>query len=393
MASQSAQTEALPINETIDIIQTAILERHLPQGQISWSLAFGTILAFLSQLSSIGKGLQKVGVQSLPELSYRPGVLWQYLSNTTWRNGLMLDILGAIFGFVSLTILPISVAQPIFCNGLVLLACYSHCYLKEQLGRREWLAIAMCFVGTVLLAATLVPRDWERTRVGWLQAKMAVVLVLVLPLLVTFETGIRRAKRARGVPDRSMIELLTGLQAGVCIGVGNASLASGLQSTSKSWLDHVAREHVDSASWPHTSLASGVWVHLICAGAFVVLGAGLNALHPLFANRGYQHGRVVMISTHTSLVSMLSGVGVGIWVLDESWPKRPLMSLTRYLAFTLILGGVVCMNWQKMLTFRREDIARAATRLRRPSSVEEAREHSEWSPLNEPSGQPLHEKM
>ena len=47
----------------------------------------------------------------------------------------MLDVTGALFGLVALTVVPISVAQPIFCNGLVLLALYSHFYLKEQLGR------------------------------------------------------------------------------------------------------------------------------------------------------------------------------------------------------------------------------------------------------------------
>ena len=173
----------------------AFLQRHLPQGPFNWSLAFGVCLAFLSQLSSIGKGIQKVGVAQLPELSYRPSVLKQYLASTTWRRGMMLDILGAVFGFTSLTILPISVAQPIFCNGLVLLACYSHFVLKEQLASREWRAIGMCFLGTVLLASTLVPRDWSRTHVGWLQVKLACVLMLVLPLLVLSECGLRRLKR------------------------------------------------------------------------------------------------------------------------------------------------------------------------------------------------------
>jgi multidrug transporter EmrE-like cation transporter len=311
-------------------------------------LAFGTVMAFLAQLSSIGKGMQKVGVQTLPELSANPAVLWQYLSSKKWRNGMLLDILGAVFGFVSLTILPISVAQPIFCNGLVLLACYSHFYLREQLARREWRAIGLCFVGTLLLAVTLVPRDWDRTHIGWLQVKLSVVLALVLPLLCAFEMGIRRAKRARGVPNRSAIELLTGLQAGLCIGVGNASLASGLQSTSRSWLDHVAKEHVGSDAWPDTSLSSGVWLHLVCAGCFVILGAALNAMHPVFANRGYQHGRVVLISTHTALVSMVAGVLVGIYVLDEAWPGRPMMSAMRYLAFLCMIYGVVSMNWSSI---------------------------------------------
>jgi len=329
----------------------AFLQVHWPQGEFNWSLCFGTVLAFLSQLSTIGKGLQKVGVQSLPELSCRPAVLRQYISSKTWRNGMMLDCMGAVFGFISLTVLPISVAQPIFCNGLVLLACYSHFYLNEHVGRREWIAIGMCFFGSVLLAATLVPRDWTNTHVGWLQVKMTFVVLCVFPSLILFEVGIRRAKRNRGVPNRAIIELLTGMQAGVCIGVGNASLASGLQSTSRSWLDHVAKEQVASAAFlGNTSLSNGVWLHLGCAGAFVAVGAALSAIHPVFANRGYQHGRVVMISTHSGLVSMCTGVCVGIGVLDETWPARPLMSVLRFLAFFLIVVGVITMNWQNFTT-------------------------------------------
>ena len=98
-------------------------------------LAYGAVFAFLSQLSSIGKGMQKVGVQNLPELSLRWPVVKQYIMSLAWRNGMLLDISGACFGLAALTIVPISVAQPIFCNGLVLLALYSHFYLKEQLGR------------------------------------------------------------------------------------------------------------------------------------------------------------------------------------------------------------------------------------------------------------------
>ena len=325
----------------------------------SYSLVFGVTFAFLSQLSSIGKGMQKVGVQTLPTLTSNPQVVWQYLSNSSWRAGLLLDIVGALFGLVALSILPISVAQPIFCNGLVLLACYSHFYLEEQLHWREWRAIGLCFVGTVLLAVTLVPRDWAKTHIGMLQYKLSAVMSLVLPALCFLELSLRRVKRARGVPNRSLIELLTGIQAGLCIGVGNASLASGLQSTSRSWLEHLAKEHVGSDAWPTTSLTSGVWLHLLSAAAFVVLGATLNALHPFFANRGYQHGRVTIISTHTALVSMATGVFVGIAVLDEAWPSRPSMSATRFLAFGLMIYGVFTLNCK---TARRSFVVYHASR-------------------------------
>ena len=267
-----------------------------------WNLIRGASLAFLSQLSSIGKGLQKVGVRSLPELSPRPRVLWQYATNPTWRTGLLLDIGGALFGLAALTIVPISVAQPIFCNGLVLLALYSHFYLKENLRRREWISIFLCFAGTLMLAATLVPRDWQRTDIRWIQVKLGLVLMLTLPLLVALELAARRAKAFSLGP--SVIELLAGLQAGLCIGVGNATLASGLQasaaaarraapspparrraqftpltapppsqSTSRSWLAHLGS----------ASDSSAMALHLLLSGFFVVSGAGLNIAHPVLS--------------------------------------------------------------------------------------------------------------
>ena len=40
---------------------------------------------------------------------------------------------------------------------------------------------------------------------------------------------------------------------------------------------------------------------------------------------------------------MCTGVCVGIGVLDETWPARPLMSVLRFLAFFLIVVGVITM--------------------------------------------------
>jgi len=245
-------------------------------------------------------------------------------------------VCGAIFGLISLTILPISIAQPIFCNGLVLLALYSHVWLDEHLGRREWVSIALCFVGTVLLAVTLVPRDWRNTDIRWIQVKLSLAMLVALPSLVVLELGGRSAKRNSA--DSSSVELLAGLQAGMCIGVGNAAIATGLQSTSRSW-----RAHLNSSSpTPHMR------AHLALSAAFVLCGAALNGAHPIFANRGYQQGRVLLISTYTSLVSMGTGVFIGIVVLDESWPSAPRMSLLRQFSFLLLFWGVLTLNGHRL---------------------------------------------
>ena len=78
----------------------------------------------------------------------------------------------------------------------------------------------------------------------------------------------------------------------------------------------------------------------------------MNAMHPVFANRGYQHGRVVLISTHTGLTSMASGVFVGIAVLDEAWPTRPAMFIARVLAFLCMITGVCSMNIKSIKSIR-----------------------------------------
>ena len=91
-------------------------------------LYLGVCLALLSSVSQIGKGLQKLGVDSLPELT--PRTVKRYLGTRIWVLGVCLDILGALIGLAALSMLPVSVAQPIFANGLVLLALFSYFYLK-----------------------------------------------------------------------------------------------------------------------------------------------------------------------------------------------------------------------------------------------------------------------
>ena len=90
----------------------------------------GVCLALLSSVSQIGKGLQKLGVDTLPELTLTTRTIKKYLGTRTWLLGVGLDICGALIGLAALSMLPVSVAQPIFANGLVMLALFSYFYLK-----------------------------------------------------------------------------------------------------------------------------------------------------------------------------------------------------------------------------------------------------------------------
>ena len=180
-----------------------------PQGQVDWGLFRGACLAFLSQVSSIGKGLQRNVVQALPPLSARPTVLLQYAGNATWRAGVAIDVVGAMFGLAALSIVPVSVAQPIFSNGPMLLACWSQCFLGKRLTAKDWRTIALSFAATLLLALSLVPRErshWSRS--PWaMQTNLARVLLLVPPTRVS--EGTRRFGDLRIFPKNSVKPTIT----------------------------------------------------------------------------------------------------------------------------------------------------------------------------------------
>ena len=257
-------------------------------------------------------------------------MLIRYFTQPTWVLGLSLDIIGALIGLASLSILPISVAQPIFANGLVLLSLFSYFYLKEQLARIHWVGVVVCFCGTLLLAFTLQATDWSRVDLSaMLSRKLPIALVIVIVALPVLEfvqpslEGLTSAReKQRGA---AIVELCTGLQAGMCVGVGNAGIAGGLQALS------------------HGAVGAEV------AGAFGVVGTSvaLVGLQTVFATRGYYYGRAVVITAYITLVSLSAGILMGLLVLDEPWPADIGMSLLRAFALVATILGVTMLNWKE----------------------------------------------
>ena len=286
------------------------------------SLAFGLTFAVLSLSSQIGKGLQKEALDSLPEMIMSQSVIAQYFQSPRWLLGLVLDIGGAIFGLVSLSSLPISVAQPIFCNGLTILVLFAYFYLREPLRPADWAAVALCIGGTSALALTLEAHSLASDGIAHLQVRLLGTLILVPAALFGLELLAANAKKSARGP---LVEGLTGTQAGLCIGVGNASLAAGLQTLA-------------------LGLPTVTPLQLVFAAVFAACGIGLTASHPVFANRGYKHGRVVIITAYITLVSMVGGVLVGVAVLGEPWPTDPTKSALRLAALGAIGGAILLLN-------------------------------------------------
>ena len=257
-------------------------------------------------------------------------MLIRYFTQPTWVLGLSLDIIGALIGLASLSILPISVAQPIFANGLVLLSLFSYFYLKEQLTRVHWVGVVVCFCGTLLLAFTLQATDWSRVDLSaMLSRKLPIALVIViiaLPVLEFVQPSLEgQASNRMKQQGAAIVELCTGLQAGMCVGVGNAGIAGGLQALS------------------HGAVGAEI------IGAFGVVGTSvaLVGLQTVFATRGYYYGRAVVITAYITLVSLSAGILMGLLVLDEPWPSDIGMSLLRAFALVATILGVTMLNWKE----------------------------------------------
>jgi multidrug transporter EmrE-like cation transporter len=287
------------------------------------SAGFGLLLALLSLSSQIGKGLQKEGGRGKQELS---AATWrEYVTDRTWLLGVALDVGGALFGLASLSILPISIAQPIFCNGLAVLALFSALYLKESIGTLEWVGIGCCMIGTTSLAATLVPASYAHVKLKALHRGLGRTVFLAALGVGALEAAANRAKRQGASERMAALELMTGTQAGLCVGVGNAVLDAGLQTLRAG------------------SGKGHVFGHLI-SYLFVALGLGFTVSHPVFANRGYSVGRVVVITSYITLVSLVAGVLVGLLVLGEPWPTAPLAATMRLCGLVALAASVVLLN-------------------------------------------------
>ncbi len=154
---------------------------------------------------------------------HEPGVgrrraLLDLLRRPAWSAGIAAHVVGFVLQGTALTLVAISVAQPVLIVELPFTLVLSAALLRTPMGRRAWIAIAAMALGLSLLLFCLIPEGGDpgaTSGLAWLVGTAAVLVVLgVLTLLARGGRGRRRA-------------LWFGLAAGVTYGY-NAALLAGL---------------------------------------------------------------------------------------------------------------------------------------------------------------------
>ena len=119
-------------------------------------LAAGVAVTVVSAvLYNVGFVVEKRALGSLPEVHARRvrHLVRSLVSSPLWLAGFVLLLAGLGLQVVALSLVSISVVQPIFVSGIVILLILSHVSLGERLGRGEWVIVSL--IGVSLLAISL----------------------------------------------------------------------------------------------------------------------------------------------------------------------------------------------------------------------------------------------
>src|SRR5437588_6134404 len=75
-------------------------------------------------------------------------------SDWLWLTGLLIVLAGVATQVEALTMLPLSIAEPIFAASLVFILFYAGVFFRERLNGREWASIALFGVATALIGVS-----------------------------------------------------------------------------------------------------------------------------------------------------------------------------------------------------------------------------------------------
>ncbi|MGH8996122.1 MAG: DMT family transporter [Acidimicrobiales bacterium] len=285
-------------------------------------LLTGVIVSIASALLyNVGFVVEKHALEAMaPVHARRIGhLLASVLSSPLWLIGFSSMLAGLALQVLALSLVSISVVQPIFVSGIVVLLALSHVSLKERLGRREWTAV--CIVAVSLLAISL-SLDVGSDRAGS-HGEFGSLVLAAVPTVAVGGWLFLSAERVGGSRRLDLRAPLFGISTGLMYGV--AALAT------KALSAQVERYGI-YASIPH--ILSSAYLYAL------VLTSGLGLLLFQTALQRCPASVVVPVS---NVVSSTYVVAVGTVIFDEHLPSAAWKLALRIAGFVGVLVSVLIL--------------------------------------------------
>ena len=265
--------------------------------------------------------LEKRALSELPPISVRRvGRLLRVLGTSPrWLLGFGVLGIGLCCQILALSLIPISVAQPIQISGLALLVVFSAVFLGERASRREWAGLGVLAASLVLIYLSLEPGSDKvgTSASGWVMATLALVTVAV-GLIAFLVAGWRRRRPASGS--------LYGAAAGLMYGV------AGLQANGMAWF---FAQHLNDKSGGFVLQATtSPYPYLLV----VMSGAGL-----VLFQTGLQRGRASIVVPVSNVVGSVYLIMAGTIAFGEPLPQDPMRLTCRLAGFVVATVIVVLL--------------------------------------------------
>lgn len=264
----------------------------------------GVVVALLTTIAmNTGFVLEKGALASLPPLNVRLPLrlALMLLTHPRWISGFALIGLGVAGQLVALRRIPLTVAQPVFCSGIVFLLLLTMTVLGERLTSHEWTGLAGITAGVICVVASLDPRTDTPGAAGHLLRVLAVAVPSTLAGLAVYAVSGREGRRDDdGRHRRPAGDVPYGLAAGIVYGVAGVIIKGLSASIDFHGPVTIARSAVAS---PYLYLL----VPVTLAG-FLVFQTGL------------QRGRASIVAPVSNVVSTLYTVVAGTAMFGERLP-------------------------------------------------------------------------
>ena len=271
------------------------------------TLNIGIILALACAVATqLGFLYKHRGANAAPRVDVRhPLRAVKSLFASKWFAIGMGVALGAwLLHVAALVFAPLSVVQAVLSTGVVILAVLADRLFGFEVGRRQWLGVAMTAAGLVLLVITIPESAPTHPHSSYSLAGMLAFEGGMLAIGALLITGPRM-----GAPDHHH-GIMLGAAAGVLFGVSD-----------------VAIKALTGLGGP-LEILSSPWL------AFTVL-ASIIAFYA--SARGLQDGEAVPVIASTSTAANVSCILGGILVFGDPMPSTALGIAIQGLAFTLVV--------------------------------------------------------
>lgn len=291
-------------------------------------MVLGIALALIATVVyNVGFVLEKRALRQLPRISVRriTSLVRTLGGSPGWLLGFFVIAVGLGIQIIALSLIPLTVAQPIQISGLALLVVFSTVFLGERASRREWAGLVVLAFSLVLIYLSLEP---DRDRVG-VEAHGGVMLAVAAGTVVVGLSVFLLAARGSRRNGRPASGVLYGAAAGLMYGV------AGLQTKGMAGFFAQHLQERTSGFILH-ALASPYPYFLVAMS-----GAGL-----LLFQTGLQRGRASIVVPVSNVVGNVYLVMTGTLVFDEPLPADPVRLVLRVAGFAVAIAIVVCMPRQ-----------------------------------------------